>query len=51
MTNNEFKTILQYIDVLIDQSESIGNADYIVEALDQIQKLIKFHIDMIEEED
>lgn len=51
MTNRDFIKILNYIDVLIDQSTAIGNADYIVEALDQIQNLIKFHVDMLEEDD
>lgn len=50
MTTKEFKTILEYINVLIDQATASNDTDNVVEALDQIQDLIKLHINLLEEE-
>lgn len=47
MTN---KIILEYINLLINQSTATGDADDIIEALDQIQELIKFQLHLMEEE-
>lgn len=51
MQNEQFKTILQYIDVVINQAETSCDADTIATALDQVHDLIRFHIAMIEEEE
>lgn len=49
MTNEEFAIILKHINLMIDQSLN-GNADDIVEVLDQIQNSIKFYLHIMEEE-
>ena len=51
MTNNEFKAILTYFNTLIEQGTSTGDADFIIEATDNLQNLIKFHLNVLEEED
>lgn len=48
MTNEQFKTILKYFDVLIDQSLATAN---VADALDEIQSLIKLHLEILDEED
>ena len=51
MTNEQFKDILKYINLLIDQAETTCDADDIAEAFDQIEELIKFQLHLMEEEE
>ena len=51
MQNEQFKTILQYIDITITQAVATADADYISDAVDQIHDLIKLHVDLIEEDE
>lgn len=51
MTNNEFKAILTYFNVVLERGTSTGDAEFIIEATDNLQNLIKFHLAALEEED
>lgn len=51
MTNKDIKTILNYFNVLIEQGISTGDSTFIIEAIEQLQDLIKFHVDVLEEDD
>ena len=51
MKNKDVKAILNYFNILIDQGLNTGDSQFIIEAIDQLQNLIKFHLDILEEDD
>lgn len=49
MSDEDTKTMLKYFNLLITQGTSTCNAEHIVEVLDQIQELIKLHLELLED--
>lgn len=49
MSDEDTKTMMKYFNLLITQATSTDDAEHIVEVLDQIQELIKLHLELLED--
>lgn len=49
MSDEDTKTMMKYFNLLIEQATSTDDTTKLVEVLDQIQELIKLHLELLED--